>query len=154
MPSKGVVIATVIVFTILGFLLQSNSPLGGMIWPPSADLPTPDGSLIPLFMLYGLIAAIGFGFGFAFLLFGKPLVARLGLAGGMATAVHLAVFWVLGNWVIHDSLHITNGHNLAGLIGIEFAFHATLILAGLILALGVLQVARRTGPPAAAPVKA
>lgn len=143
MTPKAKVILTIVVFAAIGFLLESNSPIGGMLWPPNAENPEPVGAQLPLLILYGALAAFGFGFAAAFLLFGRGLVASLGLSGAMTTAAHLSVVWLLGNWVIHDSLHIANGHNLWGLIAIEYAFHGTLIVAGLILAAAMLAVARK-----------
>lgn len=143
MQTKAKVILTVVVFTLVGFLIQSNAPVGAMLWPPAADLPEATGAQLPLFLLYGLIAAVGFGLAVAFLVWGRPLVARLGLSKGLSTAAHLSIVWVLGNWVIHDSLHIANGHNLWGLIAIEYAFHGTLIVAGAILAWTMVAVARK-----------
>jgi hypothetical protein len=155
MSTKLKVILTVVAFTVIGFLIQPPTPIGAQIWPPSADIPAPEGAQVPLLMLYGLVAAIGFGIGIAFLLFGRPLVASLGLAAGMTTAMHLSVFWFLGNWVVHESLHIANGHNMWGLIALEWGFHATMVLAGVIIILGLLQVARMRATPATArPTKA
>jgi hypothetical protein len=148
MTPKGKVILTVVVFAVIGFVIQSNAPVGQLLWPPSAELPAAAGAQIPLFMLYSIVAAIGFGLGMAFLIYGRPLVAALGLSNGMTWGIHLAIFWVLGNWAIHDSLHITNGHNLWGLVAIEYGFHVTMILAGAVIALGLLQVARRALAPA------
>jgi hypothetical protein len=142
MQTKTKVILTVVAFTLVGFLIQSNSPIGALIWPPSADIPVPEGAQLPLLIGYGLMAAIGFGLAVAFLFFGRPLVARLGVSKGLTTAAHLSIVWVLGNWAIHDSLHITNGHNLWGLIAIEYGFHGTLIIAGAILAWTMVVVAR------------
>jgi hypothetical protein len=47
-----------------------------------------------------------------------------------------AVAWLLVNWWAHDSLHLHVGasaHALNALLGIEFGFHVTIIVAGLIL---------------------
>lgn len=142
MTPKVKISLTIALFAVIGFLIQPNSPIGAMIWEPSSDFPAPVGAQLPLLMLYGILAAVGFGVAVAFLIWGRPLVARLGLSKGLTTAAHLAIVWVLGNWVIHDSLHIANGHNIWGLIAIEYAFHGTLIAAGVVLAWAMVSVAR------------
>lgn len=142
MTSKVKISLTIAAFAVIGFLIQPNAPLGAMFWEPSSDLPVPVGAQLPLLMLYGLLAAVSFGVAAAFLIWGRPLVARLGVSKGLTTAAHLAITWVLGNWVIHDSLHIFNGHNMWGLIAIEYAFHGTLIVAGVVLVWTMLSVAR------------
>jgi hypothetical protein len=45
-------------------------------------------------------------------------------------AAYLSLAWVLGNWWAHDSLHIHHGLNLVPLLGIEYGFHVTLMIAG------------------------
>lgn len=136
-----------IAFALLGFLLQPHAPLGALIWPPAEDLPLAVGMQEPLLMAYGALAAIAFGIGAAFLAFGRPHVEKIGLSSGLTTAAHLSIAWVLVNWVIHDSLHIANGHNLWGLIGIEYAFHGTLILAGATLAYALLTLEPKAARP-------
>ncbi len=138
-----------IAFAIFGFLIQPHAPLGALIWPPSSDIPAVVGMQEPLLMVYGAIAALAFGAGVAFLAFGRPLVEKLGLSKGLTTGAHLSIAWVLLNWVIHDSLHIANGHNIWGLIAIEYAFHGTLILAGATLVYALLRVQPREARPAA-----
>ena len=54
----------------------------------------------------------------------------------------------LVNWWAHDSLHLHNGMDLSGLLRIEYAFHMTLIAAGLTLAWFFLSVARTPTPAA------
>ena len=58
-------------------------------------------------------------------------------------AAHLSIAWLLSNWWPHDSLHIHNGLNLGGLLGIEYGFHITLMIAGLIVAYFFLTLLRQ-----------
>jgi hypothetical protein len=51
-----------------------------------------------------------------------------------AVIIYLSTVWLLGNWWVHDALHIVNGMNPTGLLKIEYGFHVTLILAGAALA--------------------
>lgn len=132
-----------VLFTVIGFLLGANAPIGQMLWPPDPMNPAPSSGQLPFFMLLGAIEAIAFGVGVTFLLTGLPAVKRLFSASGTkATVLHLALSWLLVNWVIHDSLHMNNGMNMQGLLYIEYGFHVTLILAGIILLYHVMQKAQ------------
>jgi hypothetical protein len=53
----------------------------------------------------------------------------------LAQAAHLAITWFLVSWWPHTSFHQTvNPDNLNALLAIEYGFHVTLVLAGLIIA--------------------
>jgi len=119
---------------IPAFLLEPNSPLGGF-WAPHPAMPAPTGVLVPFFMLLGVLDALSLGVAVSFLIFGYPLVASIGASSrGLTFAAHLAIVWVLGNWWAHDSLHIHHATDLVPLLGIEYGFHVTLMIAGAILA--------------------
>lgn len=153
MQRKTQAIIVAVVFTAVGFLLQSNAPIGAMIWPPNAENPEPTGAQLPLLMTLGVVSAIAFGLSIAFLAYGWPAVrARFPESKGLAVAVFLSVFWFLFNWVPHESLHIANGMDLGGLIAIEYGFHVTLIAAGAIIAYALVKVGApalgEEGPPA------
>jgi len=49
-------------------------------------------------------------------------------------AMYFGTLWLLGNWWVHDALHITTGMNPTALLWIEYGFHVTLIIAGAALA--------------------
>jgi hypothetical protein len=85
-------------------------------------------------MILGAAEAVAFGVGVSFLLFGySTLKAVIPVSATMTRAAHLSIAWLLINWWAHDSLHHHNGMNLNALLGIEYAFHVTLIVAGVIL---------------------
>jgi hypothetical protein len=46
------------------------------------------------------------------------------------------------SWWPHDYLHIHNGNDLQGLLYIEYGFHLTLMLAGIVLAYSLLTMLR------------
>lgn len=46
---------------------------------------------------------------------------------------------------MHDNLHMHNGLNMHGLLFIEFAFHITMLICGVTLALGFVRLAQRSG---------
>jgi len=141
-----VVIVTLVVATI-GFLTESHGPLGGF-WAPGPDMPQAVGVQVPLFMLLGVIEALALGLGVAFLIFRYPTMARPGVSEPLTRAAHLSIAWILMNWWAHDSLHVHNGMYLTGLLRIEYAFHVTLIVAGVVLARFFLAL---VGSPARAP---
>lgn len=123
-------IAVTLVVGILAFLLEPNAPFS--IWPKPADLmPAPTPTQIQLFVLLGALEALSFGLGVSFLIFGWPLVEQVAAPSRRrAVAIYLGTGWLLGNWWIHDALHIINGMNPTGLLWIEYGFHVTLMIAG------------------------
>lgn len=146
-PIKVVLVA--LIAACIAFLTESHGPLGGF-WAPSPDMPQATGIQTPLFMILGISEALGLGLGVAFLLFGYSTIrATAPVSPALARAAHLSIFWLLANWWAHDSLHIHNGMNLNGLLAIEYAFHVTLILAGVMLARFFLAVSEAM-PSAAA----
>jgi hypothetical protein len=95
----------------------------------------PTNSQLPFFILLNIAEGLTFGLGISFLFLGYPMVRAISPASTRLThAAHLSISWLLFNWWPHDSLHIHNGMNLGGLLGIEYAFHVTLMIAGVILA--------------------
>lgn len=130
---KAKIIVTTLVVGILAFLAEPNGP-AGVFWRPSPMVPEAVGVQLPLFMFLGMAEALVFGFGIAFLVFGAPMVRQFKVSPGLARASHLSISWVMINWWAHDSLHLHNGMELSGLLKIEYGFHITLMLAGIILA--------------------
>lgn len=141
--------------TALGFLLSGNGPVGNMIWPP-ADGPEPEGTNLALLMVIGVVEAAAFGLGVTFLVFGLKHVQNLTMTKGpYATAVLLAITWLLVNWVPHTALHMHHGNILTpadfgGLVAIEYGFHLTLIIAGTVLAHACYRTTRTLTPTTAA----
>ena len=130
---KTKIIVTTLVVGILAFLAEPNGP-GGVFWRPSPMVPEAVGIQLPLFMLLGMTEALVFGLGIAFLVFGASMVKQFKVSPGLARAAHLSISWVMINWWAHDSLHLHIGMELSGLLKIEYGFHITLMLAGIILA--------------------
>lgn len=140
-------LAVALVAAAVGFLFEGNGPVGAMIWPP-ADGPEPEGAVLGLLVVMGVLEALAFGVGVAFLVFGYPWIRNLaGSSAGYALAVYLSVAWLLVNWVPHTALHMNHGNievasDFAGLAAIEYGFHLTLIVAGCLIAHFFLRVAR------------
>ena len=128
---------------IAAFVTSPNAPLGGFWGAPSHLSPT--AAQKGLLMLLTAIQCLAFGLGAAFLIFGRPLVhAQLRNQRALALATYLAVAWSLISWWPHTSFHQAVGmDNLGGLIAIEYAFHVTVILGGLIVASFFVTKARQ-----------
>ncbi len=132
-----------LVLAVIAFLASPNGPLGGF-WRPSADFPQPTDAQLPLFILLNVAESLAFGFGISFLIFGYPLMQTvLPASKGLTLAAHFSIAWLLFSWWPHDSLHVANGLNLNGLLAIEYVFHVTLMVAGVILAYFLLALVRQ-----------
>lgn len=131
------VIGIVVVGALVGLLLQPNGPIGQAIWPPHPGGHEPTGMQLPLLIVVSLIEALAFGAGIAFLVYGRPILARASRAGkGLTTAAFFAITWGLVSWVPHTSMHISNGpDDMSRLILIEYLFHVTLVLSAAVTAL-------------------
>lgn len=157
MASRWTILIVGVVATVAGFLLESAGPVGKGIWPMAASMPDPEGANLALLMVMGGIEAAAFGLGFAFLVAAWPW-ARSGAAGSPLGSwlVYLSIGWLLVNWVPHTALHMAHGNitkpsDYAGLVGIEYGFHLTLILAGAAVAwYAVRSIRVRSGDMAAA----
>jgi len=136
-------LAVTLVFTVVAMIAGPNGPLGGF-WRPTPTVAPPSGALLPLFILLNIAEALAFGLGIAFLLFGYPLVRDVApVSAGLARGAHLSIAWLLINWWPHDSLHLHVGLNLGSLIVVEYVFHITLMLAGVVLAYFFMALFRR-----------
>lgn len=159
MNLKTKVVATVLVFTIVGFLLNPQTPLGAAVFGAPAEevagAAPPPSWAIPALIVVTLVQALAFGGGFAFLFFGKPFLARLGASAGLTTAAHLTVVWWLVSWVPHGAMHMTAGADLAKLVVVEYLFHVTLVASAASLAMYLVRVAEARAPaPLARPAGA
>jgi hypothetical protein len=112
-------------------------------WPISPTAPQPPGTVLPLFVALSLVESLSLGLGVAFLIFGRPLVSRLGGSPGLTTAAYVAIAFLLLNWWPHDNMHrMTNG-DWSRVVLVEYAFHLPLMLAGAVLAWFFVSLARR-----------
>ena len=132
-----------VVLAAIAFLASPNGPLGGF-WRPSVDFPPPTAAQLPWFVLLNVSESLTFGFGIAYLFFGYPLIRNI-LPGSknLTLAAHLSIAWLLFSWWPHDSLHVANGTNMSGLLAIEYGFHVTLMVTGVVLAFFVLALVRQ-----------
>lgn len=147
MDTKWKVIIVTLVAGFVGFNLQANSPLGPTLWGEGPAGPEPAGSVLGLLIVYGVLEAIAFGLGVAFLAFGWSKVANTrGVSKGLATGAAAAIAWGLLSWVPHSAMHMTNAADDFGrLVLIEYVFHVTLITAASVLALFAYRVSQAGG---------
>ena len=137
------VLVLTVVLALFALLASPTGPLGAF-WAPSPDEPQPMGIQLALLILLTVAGALTFGLGISFLVFGYPLVHAISPASrGLTRAAHLSIAWLLFSWWPHDSLHIHNGLNLNGLLAIEYGFHVTLMITGVILAYFFLTLLRQ-----------
>ncbi len=98
---------------------------------------------MPAYLALAVIEALAFGFAVAFLLFAWPAIRAMAIGSiGFKRALHVTVAWLMGNWWMHDGLHMNVGLDVERLIYIEYAFHMTLLACGFVLALAIVGAAR------------
>ncbi len=104
------------------------------VWPIPSSAPQPPASVLPLFILLSLVESVSFGLGVAFVIFGRPLLARMGRSARLTTAAYLGIAFLLINWWPHDNLHRMTSGDWNRLVLVEYGFHLPLMLAGAVLA--------------------
>lgn len=113
---------------------------GPQLWPPGADVPHPPTNLMPAYIFLAALEALAFGLAIAFAFFGWPKVRDIPLPRPWLNRVlHVSIVWLLGNWWIHDGLHIHIGLDMSRLVYIEYGFHATLLACGAVLAVAFMS---------------
>ena len=135
------VLAVTVLCTIAALVLDP------ILWQRAEGMPEPSAGLLPFFIVLSVIEAITFGLGVSFLVFGLSLVRRVaGGSGLLPWATYLSIGWLSISWWPHDNFHqsVAMG-DMRGLLYIEYGFHVTLILAGLIVAYFFLSSLRRQG---------
>jgi hypothetical protein len=124
--NKTFLIGLTIVLAVASFFL------GRVIWPDVAGMPMPDSAQLPFLIIISAIESIAFGIGVTF------IVSLWGYMRGRETWDWLTLFsatWLLISWWPHDNLHRTMAMgDYWQLIRIEWMFHFTLIIAGIIVA--------------------
>ena len=116
--------------------------IGPQLWPAGHGVPMPPQSLLPAYMAISAIEALAFGFAVAFAVFGWSAIRDLQLgARWLNRMLFVSLVWLIGNWWIHDSLHMNVGLDMNRLLYIELAFHMTLLGCGVVLALGLMRLA-------------
>ena len=122
--------------------------LAPMIWPPNLHGDAPAGFQLLLFMLLAALDALTFGLGVAFICYGLPLVRRVADGSGTSMWItFIATAWLLISWWPHDNMHKHNGMDLDGLLVIDYVFHVSMMLAGLVLAYNLIRALQSARMP-------
>lgn len=117
---------------------------GPKLWPMAASVPEPPSNLLPFYILLAAIEALAFGFAVAFAVFGWPAIRRLPLgAPWLNKALFITVCWFMGNWWMHDNLHMHIALDMNRLLYIEYGFHMSMLACVLILAVGFIRLANQ-----------
>lgn len=134
------VLTVTLLFGIPAFLL------GPVIWPISAEIPSPAPAQIPYFILLSVFDSLFFGLGIAFVLFGWTLVRRMANDSRLlGWALYFSITYLLVSWWPHFNLHNATGFDLQGLLYIDYGFHIPLMISGAVVAYGFMNLFRQIG---------
>jgi len=118
---------------------------GPKICPMAPDVPMPPANLLPAYIAFAAVEALAFGFAVAFAAFAWPAVRDLHLGPRwLNKMLFVTLVWFLGNWWLHDNLHMHVGLDMHRLIYVEYSFHGSLLACALILALSLMRLASYT----------
>jgi hypothetical protein len=127
---------------LTALLLAPQGPLGGF-W--GADGEDPMGGALFALTIYAILEAAVFGFGVAFMLFGMPMLRRQGAGDRLTRMTFVAIVWALVSWWPHGSFHqAIEENNFEGLAAIEWGFHATMLVCGVVIATFFWRVLNQT----------
>jgi hypothetical protein len=113
-----------VLVTACAFLANPNGPFGEF-WPPAPGSPTPMGAQIFFYILLNIFEAASFAAALILIVTAWPKKAVKPLSLTETRLGFVSLMWMLGNWWIHDSLHVHIGLHLSGLLIVEYAFHVT-----------------------------
>lgn len=103
--------------------------LGPILWPMSNEIQVLPNQ-IPFFIFISVLESLAFGLGIAHLILNWKKVAK----ATIYKKLHfVSVTWLLASWWPHDKLHASIGSDVWKLLGIEYGFHVTLIIASVIV---------------------
>jgi hypothetical protein len=115
---------------------------GPMIWPMGHEVPTPPPNLLPAYIAISAIEALAFGFAVAFAVFGWSAIRDLRLgAPWLNRLLFVTLIWFMGNWWMHDNLHMHIALDMNRLLYIEYFFHMSMLACGITLALSWMRLA-------------
>lgn len=117
-----------IFITIAAFLTNPQGPFGEF-WPPAEGRPAPTGILLPFFLLLNVIEAAALAAAVVLFFTAWPNKAIHALTLTETRRGFVCLLWILGNWWVHDGLHVHIGDDLHSLILVEYGFHVTIMAA-------------------------
>lgn len=110
--------------TTLAFLANPYGPFG-QFWPPAVGIPIHSSVESAFLVLLNVAEAVSLGIALTFMLFDYPRKALQPLTLPETRYGFLGLIWVLGNWWLHDALHVHLGFSMPGLLFVEYGFHVT-----------------------------
>ena len=125
----------VLLVIILTVIISMPAFIGGhLIWPPAPGvMPTPE--QLPFYVFLSIVESLLFGFGISFLFLALPYIRNAPKVKKARTIwAFISLEWLLLSWWPHDNLHMHIGLDLERLLGIEYGFHLTIMIATLIIA--------------------
>lgn len=114
---------------------------GPKLWPMAASVPEPPSALLPFYIVLAAVEALAFGFAVAFAVFGWPAIRRLPLSSWVNKSLFVTLCWFMGNWWIHDNLHMHIALDMNRLLYIEYGFHVSMLACAVILTVGLVRLA-------------
>jgi hypothetical protein len=88
------------------------------------DVPVPPPHLLPAYIGIAAVEALAFGFAVAFAIFGWPAIRDLHLgAPWLNKLLFVTLVWFMGDWWVHDNLHMHVALDMNRLVYIEYVFH-------------------------------
>lgn len=130
-----------LVFAVLAYVLAQ------VMWPGSTSTSGIAQPWAAFFHLLHLIEDLAFGLGVAFLLLGRPRLARFGRGPGRTTAAWLSISWLLAAWWPQDNLYrVTSASDYPAQVGLTYGFNVTLMIAAWVV-LCFLRPPGRPGSP-------
>lgn len=115
---------------------------GPKLWPMAASVPQPPPNLLPFYIALSAIESLAFGFAVAFAVFGWPAIRRLPLGSPWLNKwLFITLCWFMGNWWMHDNLHMHVALDMNHLLYIEYGFHVTMLACVLVLTVGFVRLA-------------
>jgi len=117
-----------IVVAFVSFLANPHGPLG-TFWAPSPMSPEPVGLQMPLFMILNVAESVALASSVVLALFYFPQKALANLTLKETRLAFAGLLWIMGNWWMHDALHIHIGMDLHRLLFVEYGFHITMMIA-------------------------
>ena len=117
---------------------------GHMIWPMAPGVPAPPPGLLPFYIAISAIEALSFGFAVAFAIFGWPAIRSLRLGvPWLNRLLFVSLAWFMGNWWMHDNLHMHVGLDMSRLVYIEYVFHGSMLACAVSLTISLIRLAGR-----------
>ena len=107
--------------------------------------------LLPAYIGVAAIEALAFGFAVSFAIFGWPAIRKLDLgAAWLNKLFFVTLCWFIGNWWMHDNLHMNVGLDMTRLFMLEYGFHVSMLACAITLTIAFIRLLNRvkTGEPA------